>query len=192
MPKPGRLSPPADQASPKRRHSGTAAAGQPAILSRIPVRPAGRRIRPSLPYPWPAPGTGALRRGCELQPAPDVFKDPARLSSPFDQSLIVIPDMRVGPGTHMWTAPGSQGRCSCDGSGRLRSYVRPCVCGRLTAGPDGLRGSGPKHNAVSMHQRVPRVVPILGSTDRHLAAVLASARSERSERARAQAGCGRR
>src|SRR4051794_41236009 len=48
-------------------------------------------------------------------------------------------------GTHMWTAPVSQGAGSCDGSGRLRSYVRPLWCGRLTAGPDGLRGSGPKH-----------------------------------------------
>src|SRR5438552_11241889 len=47
-------------------------------------------------------------------------------------------------GTHMWTAPVSQGRCSCDGSGRLQSYVRPVWCGRMTAGPDGLRGSGPK------------------------------------------------
>jgi len=38
----------------------------------------------------------------------------------------------------------SQGRGSCDGSGRLRSYVRPLWRGRMTAGPDGLRGSGPK------------------------------------------------
>src|SRR6516225_10390049 len=32
----------------------------------------------------------------------------------------------------------SQGRGSCDGSGRLRSYVRPLWRGRMTAGPDGL------------------------------------------------------
>ncbi len=56
------------------------------------------------------------------------------------------------PGNHMWTAPASQGLGSCNGSGRLRSYVRPpafaragfCGAVGLTAGPDGLRGSGPK------------------------------------------------
>ena len=32
-------------------------------------------------------------------------------------------------------------------SGRLRSYVRPLLCGRLTAGPDGLRGSGSKQSS---------------------------------------------
>jgi hypothetical protein len=32
-------------------------------------------------------------------------------------------------------------------SGRLRSYVQPLLCGRLTAGPDGLRGSGSKQSS---------------------------------------------
>jgi CO/xanthine dehydrogenase Mo-binding subunit len=36
---------------------------------------------------------------------------------------------------------------SSNGSGRLRSYVRPLWCGRLTAGPDGLRGPGPEHRS---------------------------------------------
>ena len=59
-------------------------------------------------------------------------------------------------------------------SGRLRSYVRPLLCGRLTAGPDGLRDRVPNRAVMSEHQPVPRVVPILGSTDYHLAvAVLA-------------------
>src|SRR5215470_10313276 len=30
-----------------------------------------------------------------------------------------------------------------DWSGRMQSYVRPLWCGRMTAGPDGVRGSGP-------------------------------------------------
>jgi hypothetical protein len=41
-------------------------------------------------------------------------------------------------------APVSQGHGSSNAFGRLRSYVRPVWCGRMTAGPDGLRGSGPK------------------------------------------------
>jgi hypothetical protein len=40
--------------------------------------------------------------------------------------------------------PVSQGHSSSNAPGRLRSYVRPLRCGRMTAGPDGLRGSGPK------------------------------------------------
>src|SRR5262249_55574079 len=36
--------------------------------------------------------------------------------------------------------------CSRDGSGRLRSCVRPWCAAMSTAGPDGLRGSGPKHH----------------------------------------------
>jgi hypothetical protein len=47
-------------------------------------------------------------------------------------------------GIHMWTAPVWQGHSSSNAPGRLRSYVRPLRCGRMTAGPDGLRGSGPK------------------------------------------------
>jgi hypothetical protein len=31
--------------------------------------------------------------------------------------------------------------------GGLQSYVRPVWCGRMTAGPDGLRGSGPKQKS---------------------------------------------
>ncbi len=38
-------------------------------------------------------------------------------------------------GIHMWTAPVSQGVGSCDGSGRLRSYVRPVWCGRRDRWP---------------------------------------------------------
>ena len=60
-------------------------------------------------------------------------------SAPYQNS--VIP---AKAGTHMWTAPVSQGHCSCDGSGRMQSYVRPLRCGRMTAGPDGVRGSGLK------------------------------------------------
>ena len=49
--------------------------------------------------------------------------------------------------TLMWTAPASQGRCSVEWrSGRLRSYVRPLRAAWMAAGPDGLRGSGPKHH----------------------------------------------
>src|SRR5206468_331706 len=34
-----------------------------------------------------------------------------------------------------------------DGSGRLRSYVRPLRAARMAAGPDGLRGSGPEQGS---------------------------------------------
>src|ERR1700704_4759587 len=40
----------------------------------------------------------------------------------------------------------------------------------------GYADRAPKHSGDVEHHRVPRSVPILGSTDRHLAAVLASAR----------------
>jgi gamma-glutamyltranspeptidase/glutathione hydrolase len=54
----------------------------------------------------------------------------------------------VSPSTGilMWTAPGLQGGAAwmCR-SGRLRSYVRPVDAVGSTAGPDGIRGSGPKH-----------------------------------------------
>jgi hypothetical protein len=49
--------------------------------------------------------------------------------------------------TLVWTAPASQGLVAAgDGSGRLRSCVRPWCAAMSTAGPDGLRGSGPKHH----------------------------------------------
>src|SRR5215472_7056136 len=70
-----------------------------------------------------------------------------------------------------------------DGSGRLRSCVRPWCAAMSTAGPDGLRGSGPKHHGGVYAPKGFPGVPILGSTDRHLAAVPASARSECGERA---------
>src|ERR1700733_13725125 len=37
----------------------------------------------------------------------------------------------------MWMAPAVQGGAAVDGCVRLRSYVRPVVCGRASAGPDG-------------------------------------------------------
>src|SRR5713226_5437423 len=49
-------------------------------------------------------------------------------------------------GIHMWTAPDLQGFAAVNGSGRERSYVRPLRAVGLTAGPDGLRGSGPEHS----------------------------------------------
>src|SRR5260370_2527187 len=82
--------------------------------------------------------------------------------------------------------PGLQGRCSCDGL---------VDCGHMS-GPPLSRGQAfvvrsarplaqmgyadrvPNISVMSKHHWVPRVVPILGSTDCHLAAaVLASARS---------------
>jgi hypothetical protein len=49
--------------------------------------------------------------------------------------------------TLVWTAPASQGLVAAgDGSGRLRSCVRPWCAAMSTAGPDGLRGSDPKHH----------------------------------------------
>src|SRR5216684_295564 len=52
-----------------------------------------------------------------------------------------------------------------------------CVCGRGPLAQMGCADRVLNINAMSQHQRVPRGVPILGSTDRHLAAVLASARA---------------
>jgi hypothetical protein len=79
-----------------------------------------------------------------------------------------------GAGAHMWTAPDPQGdfAAMCR-SGRLRSYVRPVDAVGWTAGPDGIRGSGPKHAKwPRLCHWVPRVLPILGSSDRHLAVPL--------------------
>ena len=46
-------------------------------------------------------------------------------------------------GTHVWTAPGLRGFSSWDGSGRLRSCVRPVCAAGQAAGHNALRGSGP-------------------------------------------------
>ena len=76
--------------------------------------------------------------------------------------------------------PGSR-----DGSGRLRSYVRPpafaragfCARSERPLAQMGFTDRVPNRAVMSEHRWVPRVVPILGLTDRHLAAVLASARA---------------
>src|SRR6516225_9659194 len=80
-----------------------------------------------------------------------VLSKSGRAQSRTENDLIRIKPLSVVPaqaGTHMWTAPASQGRCSADdGSGRLRSYVRPLHAAWIAAGPDGLRGSGPEQGS---------------------------------------------
>jgi hypothetical protein len=51
------------------------------------------------------------------------------------------------PGPHMWTAPGLQGLCSCDGLVGCGHMSGLCCAVGLTAGPDGLRGSGSKQSS---------------------------------------------
>ena len=110
---------------------------------RAPLGSSGTELRPT-----PRPHTGrnaacviGLDNQRPIQACPPV---PARGRLWLEQG--------AEPGTHMWTAPVSQGRWSCDGSGRLRSYVRPpafaragfCGAVGVSAGPDGFRGSGPE------------------------------------------------
>ena len=79
-------------------------------------------------------------------------------------------------GTHMWTAPVSQGLGSANGlvdCGHMSG-----LCARQwPLAQMGYADRVPNMKVMSEHRWVPRGVPILGPTDRHLAAVLASARA---------------
>ena len=46
---------------------------------------------------------------------------------------------------HVWTAPWQKLFWRCCSIGRVWSRVRPVDAARLAAGPNALRGSGPKH-----------------------------------------------
>jgi C4-dicarboxylate-specific signal transduction histidine kinase len=54
-----------------------------------------------------------------VEPSPRIMGDRVQLQQ------VVLNLIMNGAEAHMWTAPGSQGADSLDGSGRLRSYVRP-------------------------------------------------------------------
>src|SRR3984885_10791950 len=84
-------------------------------------RPLGCRAISARTWPWRRVLTASARTWTLSQPWPAICR------------------------THMWTAPAVQGVCGFDGSGRLRSYVRPVCAVGGTAGPDGFRGSGPEH-----------------------------------------------
>jgi hypothetical protein len=81
---------------------------------------------------------------------------------------------RIGPAseTLVWTAPASQGPCAA-GTGLVDCGhvsglgVRPC----RPQAQMGYADRAPNITAGSTPQRVSRGVPILGSTDRHLAAI---------------------
>jgi hypothetical protein len=81
------------------------------------------------------------------------------------------------PGTHMWTAPGSQGRCSCDGLVGFGHMSGLCGAVGFDRWPRWVARIGSLNmHAMSEPCWISRGVPILGSTDRHLAALLANAR----------------
>src|SRR5262249_55574081 len=132
------------------------------------------------PPPKPLPG--------QISTEPSAHRSPARsffggfpTPAPYTGSIA-----RAGPAseTLVWTAPASQGFVAA-GTGLVDCGhvsglgVRPC----RPRAQMGYADRVPNITAGSTPQRVSRGVPILGSTDRHLAAVPASARSERGERA---------
>src|SRR5437868_14593922 len=101
-----------------------------------------------------------LQQGTDLRAVIDILA--GQLGGNDLSRVGVHPDMELSPGpTHLCGVLLDQpltGTAYLDGprlaravqlrrSGRLRSYVRPLLCGRLTAGPDGLRGSGSKQSS---------------------------------------------
>src|SRR5205823_2588003 len=77
------------------------------------------------------------------------------------------------PGTHMWTAPALQGLAA-----RMTVLVDCghmsglCVRHEWPLAQMGYADRVPNREVMSEHRWVPRVVPILGPTDRHLAVSL--------------------
>src|SRR5690348_2406191 len=92
----------------------------------------------------------------------------------------------------MWTAPASQGWCSADDGFWSIAVICPAFGTRhgWPLAQMGYADRVPNRDVMSVHRWIPRVVPILGPTDRHLAAVLASAR-ERDDGLRPPAVGGR-
>jgi hypothetical protein len=77
---------------------------------------------------------------------------------------------------HMWTAPSRKDIATA--TVWSNAIICPALwCGHMTAAQMGYADRVPNTLVMSKHQWTPRVVPILGSTDHHLAvAVLSSAR----------------
>jgi hypothetical protein len=126
------------QASPWKGRLATAARR---IRFVIPGLPLGQALR-TAGSPPVAPHLASRRRSYlrlrSLRPAP------ARTST----VLTKRPRGRTLPGASRdpyVDGPRFARAGSCDGPGRLRSYVRPVCAVGATAGPDGFRGSGPKH-----------------------------------------------
>ena len=59
---------------------------------------------------------------------------------------------RNSPRCHVWTAPVGQGEFSGVGEWSGAVMYPACWCGLLTAGPDGLRGSGSKHRGALLRR----------------------------------------
>src|SRR5216684_3516326 len=84
-------------------------------------------------------------------------------------------EQRAEPGIHVWTAPGLQGLAARIGLVDCGHVSGLCVRSDRPLAQMGYADRVPNIFAMSEHHGVPRGVPILGSTDRHLAAFLASA-----------------
>src|SRR5215471_6366111 len=113
---------------------------------------------------------------------PHVTTLPSPVLNDTATGQIPIVDARPASETLVWTTPASQGLVAA-GMG-LVDCGHVSGLGVRPSRPQAQMGYAdrvPNITAGSAPQRVSRGVPILGSTDRHLAAVHASARSERSE-----------